>query len=416
MADNSKMTVFKLFRFDPEVDAESYYETYEVPVISGMTVLESLYYILENHDGSLAFRSSCRAAVCGSCGMKINGNFGLACRTLVEKLKTDTVIVEPLAHLPVIKDLVVDMTRFYEKYEHIEPFLVPKEIPKDKEFYQSPKDRKKIDGLVECILCGSCYAACTMVKWDPDFPGPFAFLSADAKLSDTRDAQGRERLLKLIDESGIWRCHTELRCTDVCPKSLSPTEAINHLKRESVLYRFTSPKRKELTDKVSEPAPVSPPPEPLTPRRSFLKTIFLSGAGIIAAVFLSIFSIPLFRKPSRGWVPGWIKVGAPPKVDEGKPVEVIYTRKKWEKGHLVSYPKRAYIVKNKSGELSAIDPTCTHLGCICYWDEAIQMFLCPCHGGAFDINGKVTMGPPPKPLVCLDVKVEGETLYLQKEV
>ena len=415
MADGQKMIVLKILRFNPEFDKGPHYESYEVPFLKDITVLESLYYILENYDGSLAFRSSCRAAVCGSCAMKINGHFGLACRTLVKNLQSNTVIVEPLAHLPVIKDLVVDMTKFYEKYEYIEPFLVPKEIPSGKEFYQSPKDRKKIDGLVECILCGACYAACTMVAWDPDFPGPFAFLAADARLRDTRDAKGRERLLKLIDESGIWRCHTEIRCTDVCPKNLSPTEAINYLKRESVVYRFSSPLRKELQGGKPEPAHISPPPEPLTPRRAFLKTIFLGGAGILAGTFLSLFAIPLMSKPKRDWLPGWIKAGSLPKVDVGRPVEIIYQSQRWEKGEQVSYPKRAYIVRSNSSEISAIDPTCTHLGCTCYWDESIHMFLCPCHGGAFDINGNVTLGPPPKPLARLHVKIEDETLYLRKE-
>jgi succinate dehydrogenase / fumarate reductase iron-sulfur subunit len=308
------------------------------------------------------------------------------------------------------------MTKFYEKYEYIKPFLVPREIPLGREFYQSPADRKKIDGLVECILCGACYGACTMVAWNPDFPGPFAFLAADAKLRDTRDAEGRERLLRLIDESGIWRCHTEIRCTDVCPKNLSPTEAINHLKRESVVYRFSSPLRKLLQGRKVEPVPIVPPPEPLTKRRTFLKTIFLSGAGILAGAFLALFSIPLMSRPRRDWVSGWIEAGSLPKVEAGRPIEIIYQSQRWEKGEEVSYPKRAYILKAESGEISAIDPTCTHLGCTCYWDESIHMFLCPCHGGAFDINGNVTLGPPPKPLARLHVKVENETLYIRKEV
>jgi len=411
MKENRKMALFEILRYDPEVDKKPHYETYEVPVAVGMTVLESLYYILENYDGSLAFRSSCRAAVCGSCAMKIDGNFGLACRALVQNIKSKKIKVEPLNNLPVIKDLVVDMHGFYDKYEYIAPYLVPKAIPVGKEFYQSPKDRKKIDGLVECILCGSCYGACTMCTWDPDFPGPFAMLSADAKVCDTRDKLGRERLLKLSGESGIWQCHAEFNCMEACPKHLSPTEAIHHLKREAVKYRFSSPKRKELTDKKETPPP-SPPPEVPSVRRSFLKTVFNGGAGLLAVSFLSLFFTPLLSKQLRGWTPGWINAGPLPKVDPGKPVEVIYSRQRWEGGELVSYPKRAYIVKSESGELSAIDPICTHLGCTCYWEESIRMFLCPCHGGAFDMKGNVTLGPPPGPLKLLNVKVEGKTLYL----
>jgi succinate dehydrogenase / fumarate reductase iron-sulfur subunit len=414
MAQIGENAVLEVLRYDPDVDKEPHYETYEVPVVQGLTVLECLYYILENYDGSLAFRSSCRAAVCGSCGMKINGNFGLACRTLVENLKGSHITVEPLANLPLVKDLVVDMADFYEKYTIVEPYLIPKEIPEGKEFYQSPDDRKNVDGLVECILCGACYAACTMTAWDKKFPGPFAMLAADGKLRDTRDSLGDERLINLTDEHGIWRCHDEFNCMEACPKHLSPTGAIHHLKRESVKYRFSSPKRKELADEQPQQLPAVIP-EALTARRSFMKTAFWGGAGVIGAGFLLLFS-PLFGKQVRGWEPGWIKVGKTPKVQAEKPVEVTYERRKWERGQLVSYPKRAYLVKDESGALSAIDPTCTHLGCICYWDESIHMFLCPCHGGAFDKAGNVTLGPPPAPLARLDVKVEAEILYLREEV
>ena len=416
MGNNHRTMPFKIFRFDPEKDSEPRYRTYEVPLSMGMTVLDGLYYILENHDGSLAFRSSCRAAVCGSCAMKINGHFGLACRTLVEDLKSMPVTVEPLAHLPVVKDLVVDMTRFYEKYAYIEPLLVPKEVDSGKEFLQSPEDRRKLDGLLECILCGACYAGCTMVRWDPNFPGPSALLWADAKLRDSRDREGRERIIKLIDESGIWRCHAEIRCTDVCPKNLSPTEAIDNLKRESVLYRFLSPRRKKRKGEVSEQAPAGPLPEPPSQRRTFLKTVFLGGATLLTALFLSLFSVPLLSRPKRDLVPGWIESGTLPEIEMGKPFQVIYTIRRWEKGSIVSYPRRAYIVKRGSGELMAIDPTCTHLGCTCYWDESIKMFLCPCHGGAFDFEGNVTLGPPPGPLARLEVKVEAGMLYLQQRI
>jgi succinate dehydrogenase / fumarate reductase iron-sulfur subunit len=417
MAQIGEKAVVEILRYDPEADKKPHYETYEVPVVKGLSVLECLYYILENFDGSLAFRSSCRAAVCGSCGMKINGKFALACRTLVENLKGARIKVEPLANLPLVKDLVVDMADFYEKYIIVEPYLIPKEIPEGKEFYQSPDDRKSVDGLVECIMCGACYAACTMTAWDKQFPGPFGMLAADGKLRDTRDSLGNERIINLTDEHGIWRCHDEFNCMEACPKHLSPTGAIHHLKRESVKYRFTSPKRKELTDEPE--IPTTTPPEPPVARRNFLKTVYNGGVGLFVVSLLYghgrgilDFLSPLFSRQTHGWMPGWIKVGDVPDVDSTRPVEVIYSRQKREGKELVSYPKRAYIVKSETGGLSAIDPTCTHLGCTCYWDESIRMFLCPCHGGAFDKAGNVTLGPPPKPLALLDVKVEGKTLYL----
>jgi succinate dehydrogenase / fumarate reductase iron-sulfur subunit len=361
--------------------------------------------------------------VCGSCGMKINGRFRLACRTLVKNLRSNTVIVEPLANLPVIKDLVVDMDDFYNKYEIIKPYLVPREIPNvKKEFHQSPDMRKNLDGLVECILCGACYASCTMCHWDPDFPGPSALLAACARLMDNRDSYGRERILELISESGIWRCHTELNCTEACPKDLSPTEAINYLKREAFKYHFFSKRKKELK-LIEENARASHAAisahqaldEPLVNRRNFLRNVVIGGAGIILAGILGIFSMVLFRKQARGWVNKWTEIKNFPELIPGRPVEVIYNKQKWEKGILKSYPRRSYIVLNESGEISAIDPTCTHLGCICYWDESIRMFLCPCHGGAFDINGNVTLGPPPKPLERLDVEVTGNRLYIRSK-
>lgn len=411
------MAIFRVFRYDPETDSEPRYDEFEVPADVSTTVLEGLFYILENIDASLSWRSSCRAAVCGSCGMKINGRYGLACRTLVKSLRSGVITVEPLAHLPLIKDLVVDMTDFYKKYEVVEPYLIPKEIPEArKEFYQSPKNRKDLDGLVECILCGSCYSACTMCHWDADFPGPFALLAADARLRDDRDSQGGERILQLVSESGIWRCHTELQCTDVCPKGLSPTEAINHLKRRSVLYRFTSKLRRsrEIAGEPEAAAPVvKAKAEPLLERRGFLKAVFFGGAGIIAAAILGIFSVPLFQRQVRGWVKGWIKAGSLPDLEVGKPVQVTYERNRWEKGTLRSYPQRVYVVKDAAGAVSAIDPTCTHLGCICYWDDSIRMFMCPCHGGAFDVNGKVTLGPPPKALKRLETRIREGVLYLR---
>jgi len=418
------MVTFKILRYDPETGQKPHYDEFKIDTDKSTTVLEALFIILENHDSSLAFRCSCRAAVCGSCGMKINGHYKLACRTLVSHLNSKTILVEPLAHLPLIKDLVVDMTDLYKKYEVMEPFLIPKEIPPEhKEFCQSPTNRKSLDGLVECILCGSCYAACTMCHWDEDFPGPFAFLAADARLKDDRDIKGRERILQVISESGIWRCHTELQCADVCPKGLKPTEAINHLKRESVKYRLSSPMQKELRDKEraeieaipSSLHPLPQLPKPLISRKNFLKAVFFGGAGLLGAAFMGIFTIPLLQKQKRGWTDEWIKIDPVPEIEVGKPIEVIYNRQKWEKGNLVTYPKRSYIVKDENNKMTALDPACTHLGCICYWEESIRMFLCPCHGGAFDIKGNVTLGPPPKPLNKLDVKIKDGMLYLRNQ-
>ncbi len=416
------MVVYKIFRYDSESGTKPRYDEFRIPAVSDTTVLEGLYYILENLDPTLSYRSSCRAAVCGSCGMKINGKFRLACKTLIESLKSDKITVEPLANLPVLKDLVVDMADFYKKYELLKPYLIPKEISNpNKEFYQSPKERKTLDGLVECIMCGSCFASCTMCRWDPEFPGPAAMLAVSARVRDNRDEYGKERISELISESGIWRCHTELNCTEVCPKELSPTEAINYLKRESCKYPLISKKKKELKksekeaeeDKTVDFLTHTLDEETVLNRRNFLKNIVIGGAGILSAGILGLFTTSLFNKQARGWINDWMEIPKYPELVPGKPVEIIYKKQKWEKGKLRSYPQRSYIVKNEAGEISAIDPTCTHLGCICYWDESIRMFLCPCHGGAFDIDGKVKLGPPPRPLDRLEVRIQGKRLFIR---
>src|SRR3972149_2471854 len=146
---------FNIFRFNPDSDKEAYFQKYEIPFTrKDLTVLEGLVYIQQHRDDSLAFRSSCRAAVCGSCAMHINGKYRLACNTLISKLNTKTVTIRPLAHMAIQKDLFVDMKPFWEKYEHIKPYLIPgKSTPTSGEQIQSPDERTRIDVLIDCILC-----------------------------------------------------------------------------------------------------------------------------------------------------------------------------------------------------------------------------------------------------------------------
>ena len=194
--------LFKIFRFDPAKDKTSRFDTYQVPPEKGLTVLESLYYIMENLDGSLAFRSSCRAAVCGSCAMHINGKYRLACNTLVESLKSNTITIQPLAHLPILKDMVVDLTNFFRQYEAIKPYIIPDANMPEKEFIQSPKERRKIDVLVDCILCAACYGSCPVVAGEPDYLGPAALLKTARFVYDSRDKALNERL-KLVAHSRV---------------------------------------------------------------------------------------------------------------------------------------------------------------------------------------------------------------------
>jgi len=226
----------KIQRFDPKTDTEPRYDTFEVPVKPRMTVLDALYQVLDHQDRLLAFRSSCRSAVCGSCAMFINGRQRLACNTQVTTLGSE-ITVAPLPHLPVIRDLVVDLHPFFHKIEMIKPYFQGLEPYPEKEFPQSIKDREAIDTAIDCIDCAACYSACPMSWTNENYPGPAAFLKAARFINDTRDAARKERLRLIGCENGVWRCHTVFNCADACPKKLNPTNFIQQLKRKTVTFK-----------------------------------------------------------------------------------------------------------------------------------------------------------------------------------
>ena len=228
---------FKVFRYDPDDGREAHFQTFDVDAPEGMTVLEGLYWILENKDASFAFRSSCREANCGSCAVHINGKYALACNTQVGKLK-DPITIRPLSHMQVQKDLVVDMKPFWDNYKVIKPYLIPKEEPPEKEYYQSVEDRKKIDHHIDCILCGACYGSCPVAQGDPKYLGPHALLKALRFVDDSRDGATEERLAMVADDSGVFRCHTIFNCQIVCPKDLNPTGAISKLKNKIMVEKY----------------------------------------------------------------------------------------------------------------------------------------------------------------------------------
>lgn len=233
----------KVFRFDPEVDKETRFDRYQVDARKGMTVLEALFDVLENQDGSLAFRYACRGAVCGSCAMHINGLYRLACQTQISELGSSEIVVQPLGHLPIIKDLVVDMTSFFEKYEQVMPYLMNSAPAPERERLQTIKDRSKIDEQLDCILCACCHASCTMTLTDEKYLGPAILLKVDRFASDSRD-EARPMRLKAVDsEHGVWRCHTIFNCAEACPKQINPTHAIARLKRGAIVRKLLHPFR-----------------------------------------------------------------------------------------------------------------------------------------------------------------------------
>ncbi len=199
----------------------------------GVMLLDALIFIKENIDETLTFRRSCGEGVCGSDAMNINGKNGLACITPLASFK-DKVILRPLPGMPVIRDLVVDLTNFYNQYKKIKPFLqTDTVIHNSAENLQSKEERAKLDGLYECILCACCTSSCPSYWWNPDkFLGPAACLQSARFVLDSRDSKKRERLLELDDKFNIFRCRTIMNCTYVCPKGLNPSKAISDLRIE----------------------------------------------------------------------------------------------------------------------------------------------------------------------------------------
>ncbi|ERN13753.1 succinate dehydrogenase [ubiquinone] iron-sulfur subunit 2, mitochondrial [Amborella trichopoda] len=203
-------------------------------------VLDALIKIKNEIDPSLTFRRSCREGICGSCAMNINGCNGLACLTKIDSGASKPTTITPLPHMFVVKDLVVDMTNFYNQYKSIEPWLKRKTPPPDgKENLQSKKDRAKLDGMYECILCACCSTSCPSYWWNPEsYLGPAALLHAHRWISDSRDEYTKERLDAVCDEFKLYRCHTILNCARACPKGLNPGKQIATIKKLQVTTGF----------------------------------------------------------------------------------------------------------------------------------------------------------------------------------
>ncbi|MBM4045299.1 MAG: succinate dehydrogenase iron-sulfur subunit [Planctomycetes bacterium] len=232
---------FRVFRFDPDSGEKPRFQDFRVPSDrKSLTVLDGLFHIQGRLDGSLAFRSSCRAAVCGSCAMHINGKFRLACKTLVASLGRRVITIRPLAHLPILRDLVVDLAPLWEKYELIKPYLMPGKPPPAAEIPQTPHDRDRLDGFYDCILCACCHASCPMTGTGGKYLGPAALLQAARFVLDSRDGAFEERLALVNSDGGVWRCHTVANCQEVCPKSLDPTGAIAILKTRLLKQKLGS--------------------------------------------------------------------------------------------------------------------------------------------------------------------------------
>jgi succinate dehydrogenase iron-sulfur subunit len=220
----------RIQRYDPDRDAKPYLQDYDFEAGPADRMLLDALIRIKTTDDSLALRRSCREGVCGSDAMNINGRNGLACTTKLVDLPA-TVVLKPLPGLPIIRDLIVDMTQFFAQYNSIKPYVIDDNPMPERERLQSPEQREELDGLYECILCACCSTSCPSFWWNPDkFVGPAGLLQAYRFIADSRDQAVNERLDDLEDPYRLFRCHTIMNCVDVCPKGLNPTLAIGKIK------------------------------------------------------------------------------------------------------------------------------------------------------------------------------------------
>jgi succinate dehydrogenase / fumarate reductase iron-sulfur subunit len=220
---------FKIFRFDPETDEKPHYRNYRVKAEESERILDCLNRIKWEQDGTLGYRMSCAHGVCGSDAMKINGRCGLACQKLVKDYHGEQVLLEPLPTFKVLKDLVVDLTPFFERVDLIRPYLIASDPP-EKERLQSPEDRKKMGEAIRCILCACCVGACPVSNENENYLGPAPLVQAFRRIFDSRDEEREARLKQLDYPDGAWACVNHFECTRVCPKEIPVTKEINTIK------------------------------------------------------------------------------------------------------------------------------------------------------------------------------------------
>jgi succinate dehydrogenase / fumarate reductase iron-sulfur subunit len=235
-AGANHLSEFKIYRWNPDDGANPRIDTYYVDRDDcGPMVLDGLIWIKNTVDPTLTFRRSCREGICGSCAMNIDGTNTLACTKGMDEVKAGQVKIYPLPHMPVVKDLVPDLTRFYAQHASIEPWLKTTTAQPEKEWRQSKEDREKLDGLYECILCACCSTSCPSYWWNGDrYLGPAILLQAYRWLIDSRDEATGERLDNLEDPFRLYRCHTIMNCSKACPKGLNPAKAIAEIKKMMV--------------------------------------------------------------------------------------------------------------------------------------------------------------------------------------
>jgi len=246
-------------RFNPDIDKKPFLQEYRLTPQRDTTILDALHEIKTHQDGGLTYRRSCRHAICGSCAMNVNGRNMLVCNVPLRKHldRRNRVTIRPLPYLPIIKDLVVDRSSFWEQYLRIKPWLIPPDDIPEKEFRMSPQEVAALQNAEKCIMCGACYSACTVVATNKKYIGPHALLKAFMRVLDPRDATPGERLKEVGTDEGAFRCHTIFNCIDACPKGLDPTKAIETLRQLAAKRQAFEAARRERQKSLAGPVPVS---------------------------------------------------------------------------------------------------------------------------------------------------------------
>ena len=242
-------------RFNPDVDKKPYIQEFRVALTPGTTILDAPHQIKTEQDGSLTYRRSCRHAICGSCAMHVNGHNVLVCKTPLarEMDRRGRITIKPLPYLPIIKDLVVDRSSFWEQYLRVKPWLIPPESVPEKEFRVSPEEVEALHNAETCILCGACYSSCQVIAMTKTYIGPHALLKAFLRVLDPRDTAPAERLTELAGDEGVYRCHTIFNCIDACPKGLNPTQAIETLRKLAQKRQALDATRRERQKTLNQP-------------------------------------------------------------------------------------------------------------------------------------------------------------------
>jgi len=415
----------EIFRYDPSQGGAGHFESFELAVEDETytTLLDVLMRIQKEQDPSLAFRHACRVNMCGSCGMVINGRERLACKTKVSDLpKGRTISIRPLNNFPIVKDLVVDMDPFFQKYESCLPFFDPKEIREEPAVIRpDSRERQAIGQATECIACGCCVSSCTMVNYHDGYAGPASLNRAFTLLMDSRDGLYEERMTRVLQS--CYNCRTEFNCTEVCPKEISCTRAIKYIQRLAIKEPFRAPKRQPthvMVPMKQVKAPGRPterygvvPAEDID-RRRFLTAVTLGIGAMctfgIGGVFASAFVGPTLHKKPAQWVPiGKLEdfpVGEVSTVHTNREETSAFYRQRWIKSVMIWR-------RTDADEIVVYRSACTHLGCTVHWDANQRLFLCACHGGAFNLDGTVRSGPPPRPLDRLALRLDNGNLLVE---